>query len=164
VSWCLGGEILILFILKFAKETGMELVSACLVGVKCRYDGHSRPCRALVERLAAGELVPVCPEQLGGLPTPRTRAQIERGSGWDVLAGRARVVDECGHDVTRHFVRGARETLKLARRLKAAGCLLKQNSPSCGCGAITRNGRRVRGLGVTAALLRRAGVAITAIP
>jgi uncharacterized protein YbbK (DUF523 family) len=142
----------------------MELVSACLVGIKCRYDGRHKTCHTLVKRLRAGELVPVCPEQLGGLPTPRKKSRIVNGDGTDVLAGRARVVDEDDRDVTRHFVRGAREVLTLARRLGATSALLKQKSPSCGYGRIVRNGRTVRGNGVTAALLLASGIIVTPIP
>ncbi len=109
-------------------------------------------------------LVPFCPEQLGGLPTPRPRAEIESGSGDDVLDGRSRVLDEGGRDVTAAFVRGAEEAAGLCARLGIRTAVLKARSPSCGAGQIVRGGRLVDGDGVTAALLRRRGIAVLASP
>jgi uncharacterized protein YbbK (DUF523 family) len=108
--------------------------------------------------------MPICPEQLGGLPTPRAPAQIERGAGADVLEGRARVTDAAGADVTEAFVRGAHETLRLCRGLHIERMILKANSPSCGAGAIRRGSERVAGDGVTAALLRREGIEVVGYP
>ena len=127
------------------------LVSGCLLGLACRYDGRVKEypdCRAA---LAGKVYVPVCPEQLGGLPTPREPADLAGGDGAAVLAGSARVVTRAGVDVTAHFVRGAEQVLRLARELRVAGVYLKSGSPSCGAGAV---------LGVTGALLRREGFAI----
>jgi len=92
----------------------MYIVSACLAGVRCRYDGEDREDPKVLELLAGGEAVPVCPEQLGGLPTPRSRAEFVGGDGEDVLDGRARVVSEEGVDVTDFFLRGAEEVLRIA--------------------------------------------------
>jgi len=139
------------------------LVSACLVGVASAYDGRTRgggdafgP--APDERL----WLPVCPEQAGGLHTPRRPAEIRGpGGGEGVLDGRAGVFDDCGRDVTDAFLKGARLAVELAR---ATGCLegvLKDGSPSCGVTCIyngTFGGRQVQGLGVTAAALARLGV------
>jgi uncharacterized protein YbbK (DUF523 family) len=108
--------------------------------------------------------MPICPEQLGGLPTPRACAQVARGSGADVLEGRARVVDATGADVTEAFVRGAHETLRLCRGLGIGRMILKTHSPSCGAGAIRRGSERVAGDGVTAALLRREGIEVVGHP
>jgi uncharacterized protein YbbK (DUF523 family) len=141
------------------------LVSACLLGKPVRYDGAGRPLRD--ERLALwqaeGRVVPVCPEMMAGLPSPREPAEIVGGGGGEVLDGRARVVTPSGADVTDVFVAGARMALALA---KAEGCthaLLIDRSPSCGGLHLydgTFSGRRVPGEGVTAALLRRHGVAV----
>jgi uncharacterized protein YbbK (DUF523 family) len=138
----------------------MDLVSACLVGIRCRYDRKHKRSAALYRRFIKHHVLPVCPEQLGGLPTPRQKAQIQTGSGADVLRGRARVMTEDGQDVTQQFVRGAREVLRIARVAHCATAYLKQQSPSCGCGRIKRDKKIVRGHGVTAALLRQAGIVI----
>ena len=127
------------------------LVSSCLVGLCTRYDGASRPSAACLRLLTGRDWIPVCPEQLGGLSTPRPPAELRGGDGEDVLDGRARVISEDGRDVTDNFLRGARQTLRIARMRGARLALLKGNSPSCGCG--------VTGvLGVTAALLGREGI------
>ena len=130
------------------------LVSACLLGVACRYDGASKglPDSVLRELMARHVLVPACPEQLGGLPP---RAPSERlGS---------RVVARTGVDVTDAYTRGAQQTLALAQRFGCTAALLKQRSPSCGKGEIydgTFTGTRVPGDGVTAALLSAHGIRV----
>jgi len=125
------------------------LVSACLAGMACRYDGGSRPHPEVRELLRRGLALPVCPEQLGGLPTPRPPASVRDGDGEDVLDGRARVVTNDGRqDVTEAFIRGAEQTLHLARLAGARRALFQARSPSCG------------DHGVTAALLRRAGLTV----
>ena len=142
------------------KQEGPILVSACLAGVRCRYHGGSsenQEIRALVEARVA---VPVCPEELGGLETPRPRAEIEGGNGFDVLDGRAKVIDEHGRDVTAHFLQGAEAAFKVALASGAKKAILKEKSPSCGSTWIYQNGRLVKGLGVTAAFLRRHGIKV----
>ena len=148
-----------------AEQVGDEavLVSACLLGVHCRYDASSNPAAELIERLRGGRIVPVCPEQLGGLATPRPPAELEGGSGEDVLDGHARVVTQAGVDVSAAYLRGARETARLARAYSARRAILKDKSPSCGCTRIHRDGRLQAGSGVTAALLRREGVTVESL-
>jgi len=124
------------------------LVSACLLGLKTRYDGRvlsSSACRKALEGIIS---IPVCPEQLGGLPTPRVAADLEGGDGHDVLAGRGRVITSDGQDVTQSFILGARQVLLIAGQYTAEGVILKARSPSCGL--------RPR-IGVTAALLQEEG-------
>ena len=131
----------------------MKLCSACLLGVKCRYNGKSALNRKVVALLKAEVLIPVCPEQLGGLPTPREPAEI-RGE---------RVITRSGKDVTENFLRGARQVLKLAKLFGVKEAVLKQGSPSCGCGRIyngTFSGKTVKGDGVTTALLKKNGIKI----
>ncbi|MDD4797802.1 MAG: DUF523 domain-containing protein, partial [Eubacteriales bacterium] len=82
----------------------MKMVSACLAGYPCRYDGNSKPLPDMVAGVRAGELLPVCPEALGGLPCPRPPAEIVGGTGADVLDGKARVVSADGADVTEAFI------------------------------------------------------------
>lgn len=139
------------------------LVSACLAGVRCRYDGEAHPDERVLDMVRSGRGIPVCPEQLGGLPTPRRRAEIRGGDGSDVLDGLARVVDEDGRDVTGPFLRGAEETLRLARLAGAERAYLRARSPSCGLGTVYDggfSGRLRPGDGVTAALLERHGLAV----
>lgn len=112
------------------------LVSACLLGLPCRYDGGSCPVPALQRLAALGQAIPICPEVVGGLPTPRPPAEIQGGDGGDVLDGQARVVREDGTDVSGEFVAGARAALHLARRCGVTRAVLKANSPSCGVGLI----------------------------
>lgn len=138
------------------------IVSACLVGVETRYDGTASPSAAAVNALSGCGAVPVCPEQLGGLPTPRPCATISGGTGTDVLAGAAAVRDDTGGDVTASFVRGAENVLKIARLTGAGRAFLKEKSPSCGVGLVhTEEGGLERGSGVTAALLAGEGIECT---
>lgn len=115
----------------------------------------------MVER---GEAVPACPEQLGGLPTPRPPAEIQQGcDGFTVLDGRARVLRQNGEDVTEAFIRGAQEMLKLAQACRPELVILKERSPSCGVNAIYDGnfcGRTIPGIGVAAALLKRHGLQV----
>ena len=129
------------------------LISACLLGARCRYDGASKPQPWIAALAKRHTLVPVCPEQLGGLPTPRPPAE-RRGD---------RVVTREGADVTAQYRRGAEEALALCRLLGCGAALLKERSPSCGRGEIydgTFSGTLTPGDGVTAALLEASGVAV----
>ena len=129
------------------------LVSACLLGVPCRYDGQSKAhplARALCEK---HHVVPVCGEIFGGLPTPRTPAEIQGD----------RVVTRDGRDVTEAYRRGAEAAAQLARLTGAQAAVLKERSPSCGSGEVydgTFSGRLTPGDGVTAALLKANGIAV----
>ena len=124
------------------------LVSSCLFGLKTRYDGKViSPGNTFRHAVAGTVYIPVCPEQLGGLPTPRA-ADIIEGDGYDVLAGRSRVVCRNGDDVTENFILGANQVLQIARKLKVSRIILKAGSPSCGFHPKT---------GVTAALLQSEG-------
>lgn len=141
----------------------MILVSACLSGINCRYDGRNACKEEIMRLVREGKAIPVCPEQLGGCPTPRPAAEIRGGTGADVLDGRARVINLNGEDVTQNFIRGAEETLLIARMVKAKKAILKSKSPSCGFGVIrdgTFTGGYRKGNGVTAELLAREGIVI----
>ena len=128
------------------------LISTCLLGACCRYDGASKahPLAALLAERHT--LVPVCPEQLGGLPTPRPPAERRGG----------RVVTQSG-DVTEQYLRGAEETLKLCKLLGCEAAVLKERSPSCGRGQVydgTFSGTLTAGDGVTAELLAAHGILV----
>ena len=132
-------------------------VSACLLGSSCRFDGASRPCRAVIALHDAHEIVPVCPETAAKLPVPRPPNEIVRTG--DAM----RVVDSEGADNTEAFLAGARRELV---RAQEAGCelaVLKSKSPSCGSGRIydgTFSGTLTEGWGVAAALFRDAGIPV----
>lgn len=141
------------------------LVSACLAGIPCRYDGRAKPDPQIIDAVARGSAIPACAEQLGGMSTPRPPAEIVGGDGTDVLDGRARVVTTDGDDVTEEFVRGAHQVLEIARRARAQQAVLQARSPSCGCGEIydgTHSGARVAGDGVVSALLKRHDIEVDA--
>ena len=130
------------------------LLSACLLGLATRYDGK-RIEEPLVESLKERYfLIPACPEQLGGLATPRPAAEILEGDGFSVLSGKARVVNRKGEEVTEAFLRGAREVLRICRTLGIKRAFLKAKSPSCGLSPAP---------GVTAALLLSEGIEILEI-
>ena len=141
------------------------VISACLLGVACNHEGRGSP-RAVVDELAKHyRLVPVCPEVMGGLPTPRAAAELQGGDGADVLAGvgEARVVNIEGEDVTAAYRRGAEAAVAVARAVGADRAVLKARSPSCGSSAVydgTFNRRLVPGQGVTAAALAAAGLEV----
>lgn len=138
----------------------MILVSACLAGVECRYDGSHNVQEKIRQLARENKVVLVCPEVFGGCPTPREPAEIVGGTGEDVLEGRAKVIDQSGKDVTGLFVAGAYKALETAREHQATLIVLKENSPSCGSSMIYDGrfaGHKIPGEGVTAALLRREG-------
>lgn len=142
---------------------GKKIVSACFAGIHCRFDGRHNRIDEILEMIRRGEAVPVCPEQMGGLATPRPPAEIVGGDGEDVLDGKAKVVDNQGRDVTEAFLRGAYEALAVAKAVGAEEAILKERSPSCGSCTIydgTFSGMKKPGAGVTAALLRRHGIRV----
>ncbi|MDD4570342.1 MAG: DUF523 domain-containing protein [Tepidanaerobacteraceae bacterium] len=137
------------------------IISACLVGLNARYDGNSNLVEVFSEMIKTGKAVPFCPEQAGGLSTPRQASEITGGVGDDVLNGKAKVITDNGQDVTQNFLVGAKETLKLAKLLGAKKAILKSKSPSCGCKNIydgTFSGKLIEGMGVTAAYLQKHGI------
>lgn len=134
----------------------MMIVSACLAGLPCRYDGKARPCAEVMELVRAGKAIPLCPEQLGGLPTPRPPCELLDG----------RVMDAQGTDRTQEYRRGAEAVLTAARMYGATQALLQKRSPSCGSGWIydgTFSKKLVQGDGITARLLAENGIQVIGI-
>jgi uncharacterized protein YbbK (DUF523 family) len=127
------------------------LVSACLTGLCTRYDGQKKGNPDCLQQLTAYHWIPVCPEQLGGLPTPRPSAHLINGDGHAVLAGTARVMDCDGNDLSAQFIRGASMVLAIAQAQHIDCCFLKSGSPSCGLEPL---------LGVTTALLLAHGIQV----
>ena len=139
------------------------LISSCLLGIACRYDGGHSRVEELVAKLRDCHFIPICPEQLGGLSTPRSPVTIVHGDGRAVLAGNGKVMNSFGQDVTAAFLKGARETLRLAEISGAETALLKNKSPSCGLATPYCETDTGYGLGVTAALLTSAGIRVIEI-
>jgi uncharacterized protein YbbK (DUF523 family) len=149
------------------QEHDLNLVSACLLGVACRFDGQSCPAPEAGDLATKGKVVAICPEVAGDLPVPRLPAEIEKASagldGHGVLEGRTRVMRSDGVEVTAQFVKGTQAALALARQLGIQRAILKARSPSCGAGRIHDGkfaGKLVPGDGVTAVLLKRSGIQV----
>jgi len=142
----------------------MRLVSACLLGIRCSWEGMDRyKNKKVIELLRKEVLIPICPEQLGGLKTPRIPQEIQNGTGEEVLDGKSRVKNRAGEDVTMQFIRGAEEALKIARQYNIKEFIGKSKSPSCGCGLIydgSFSGKLIKGDGITVALFKRNGIKI----
>ncbi|WP_433707900.1 DUF523 domain-containing protein [Paenibacillus illinoisensis] len=136
------------------------LVSSCLAGVACRYNGTASLDEKIQELVAQEQAMMVCPELLGGFSTPREPAEIIGGTGKDVLTGTAQVMERGGRDVTDLYIKGAYQTLEWAKKLDVTCIVLKEFSPSCGTQAIYDGhfaNHKVQGEGVTSALLRQEG-------
>ena len=142
----------------------MKIISACLLGMKCAWDGQDiYKSDKAIELSNSETLMPVCPEQLGGLRTPRAPQEIQGGTGEGVLDGKCKVLNIDGEDVTQKFINGAEETLKIARLFHIGEFIGKSRSPSCGCGQIydgTFSRKLIDGDGVTTALLKRNGIRV----
>lgn len=133
------------------------LVSACLAGYNCRYNGRSSLDNRIIDMVQNGIAIPVCPEQLGGLPTPRPRCEIV------IQNNKLNIISSDGNDFTREFAAGAEKSLQLAQANNITKAILKSASPSCGYGEIydgTFSGRKISGNGITAELLHKNGIKI----
>ncbi len=129
------------------------LVSKCLLGINCRYKGDNCRCEKVIELGKGNELIPVCPEQDGGLSTPRDPSEIVGD----------KIISSKGKDVTKEYIKGANIALKAAQDNHVDYCILKANSPSCGKGRIydgTFTGKKIVGNGVTAKLLLENGFVV----
>ncbi|MGI6395189.1 MAG: DUF523 domain-containing protein [bacterium] len=124
------------------EKSTIKIVSACLAGFPCRYNGSSKPHKKIIELVKAGQALPLCPEQLGGLTTPREAAEIDG----------EKVITINGVDVTAQFKKGAEFTLEIAKLYGCCEAILKSRSPSCD-----------KTYGVTAKLLKENGITVTAL-
>lgn len=130
------------------KNKEIILCSACLLGVNCRYNGKSKINKKVIDLSKRAILIPICPEQLGGLLTPREEAEIRN----------KKVITKSNKDISKYFQRGAKEVLKIAKLYKIKKAILKQKSPSCGYGNIydgSFRGILIKGNGITADLLKK---------
>ena len=144
----------------------MIAASACLFGFNCRYDGKCKKNSDLIKLLESEKILPICPEQFGGLPTPRAPSNLVGGNGFDVLDGNAKVINLYGDDNTEAFIEGAYVALDMISEQKIRRCFLKDKSPSCGVDCRTQLSQETKAYknsntlltGVTAALLIRKGI------
>lgn len=141
----------------------MYIASACLCGINCKYNGGNNLNNKVMELYKKGLVIPVCPEQLGGMTTPRNVKEIYNGTGLDVLEGRAKVLSPGGEDSTENFIKGAQEVLKIAKDIGITFAIMKAKSPSCGFGKIydgTFSKKLIAGNGVTSELLIKNGIKV----
>lgn len=135
----------------------MILVSACLVGMNCKYDGGNNFNQKVFDLVKEGKAIPICPEQLGGLKTPRKPSEVK------VIDGKRYVINNEGEDVTANFEKGASEVLNLTKKLNIKKAVLQPRSPSCGVGKIYSGNfdkQLVDGNGITADLLIQNGIEV----
>ena len=141
----------------------MVILSACLCGINCKYNGKNNYNEEAYELFRNGKAILICPEQLGGLSTPRKPCEIINGSGENVLSGTGRVINNDLADCTNNFILGAKEALKIAKSVSCTAAILKANSPSCGCNNVydgSFSGKLVKGIGVTASLFLQNGIKV----
>ena len=135
----------------------MMIISACLCGCDCKYNGKNNKNESCVELLKRGKAVLVCPEQLGGMTTPRVPSEILKNDG------KISVISKEGKDVSKEFKKGAKEALKIAKLVDAKVAILKNGSPSCGSKNIydgTFSGNKIEGEGITAKLFVENGIEV----
>lgn len=136
----------------------MYLVSACLAGINCRYDGKNSKNEIVSQLVNQGKAIPVCPELLGGLQIPRICCEIITDE-----KGERKVLSKDGQDLTKEFMQGAEKTLKIAQIVGIKRAVLKAKSPSCGCGVIydgSFKGQLKKGNGLTTQLLIKNGISV----
>lgn len=141
----------------------MIAVSACLCGINTRYDGGNNLNGEILKLMECGRVMPFCPEQLGGLGTPRLPCEISGGCGNDVMEGSAVIINSEGKNLTDEFLKGAHESIKICRRCNIKIAVLKSKSPSCGCGEIydgSFTGNKIKGNGITAEVFIRNGIRV----
>lgn len=140
----------------------MYLISSCLCGVNCKYSGGNNLNEKCLDILKEGKGILICPEQLGGLPTPRLPAEII-GKAENVLRGMDKIISKNNIDVTNEFLKGAKETLKIAKLYKINKAILKEGSPSCGVNYIydgSFTGKKIKGNGLTTEILIKNGIEV----
>lgn len=141
----------------------MIIVSACLLGLNTKYDGTTNAHELIQKYSSLGKFIPVCPEQLGGLPTPRSPMEIVNGTGQDVLLGQCAVHGRQREVVTSKFVLGAKEVLKIVEMVTVTAAILKERSPSCGVNHIYDGSfsHLIKpGQGVTTAILKEQNIPV----
>ena len=138
----------------------MYLISACLCGVNCKYDGANNYNEKCNELFISGKAILICPEQLGGLTTPRVPSELQ-AKAKDIVEGNGKIVTKEGMDVTKQFIKGAKEVVEIAKKLSISTAILKERSPSCGVNFVydgSFNGNKVKGKGITTEMLNEIGI------
>ena len=133
----------------------MIFVSACLAGINCKYSGENKFNQKIFDMVKEGNAIPICPEQLGGLETPRNPAEIR------IIDGVQHVIDNKGNDLTKQFEKGAKEVIEFAKQLGVKSFILQPRSPSCGIGKIYSgnfDGKLVTGNGILVELCKKNGI------
>ncbi len=141
----------------------MILVSACLLGINCKYNGDNNKNEQVEKYLKDKKFILVCPEQLGGMSTPRNPSEIINLDEDNIIEGNTIVINNKNLDVTEEFKKGALETLKIAKIYGCKKAILKEGSPSCGSSFIydgSFKGKKVNGSGVTTSLLRQNSIVV----
>ncbi len=131
----------------------MKLVSACLAGVECRYNGSAYAVPQIVEMVKGGKAIPICPELLAGLPIPRPPAEQQNG----------RIISSNGDDQTTDYLLGSKTALEIALLIHCKQAILKANSPTCGCGVIydgTFSGHLIKGDGIFSKMLKEHNIEV----
>jgi uncharacterized protein YbbK (DUF523 family) len=138
------------------------LVSSCLLGLETRYDATDNYSQEVADYIEKSDLIPIpiCPEQLAGLSTPRSKCWFASGDGAAALKGTGRLINEEGLEMTNCFIKGAEKALEIARMTGCTKAILQQRSPSCGTQKVYINQQLTEGIGITAALFRAEGIEI----
>lgn len=133
------------------KQKPIKICSACLLGINCKYDGKSRKNKKVLKLLETNTLIPICPEQLAGLPTPREGTELKKG----------KILTKSGKDMTRIYFKGAKEALNIVKMFGIKDAILKQRSPSCGSGQVKLlDGSVAETDGITTAFLKKNGIKV----
>lgn len=143
--------------MKNKNQEAKYAISACLLGIPCRFNAKAKLNKKALDLYLKGQVIAICPEILAGLPTPRPACEIVGGDGFDVVNGKAKVVDEEGNDFSKEFLDGANIALRQIKALNVNKCYLKSGSPSCGgCNIYdgTFSGSQINGVGVFSAILK----------
>lgn len=141
----------------------MILVSACLIGINCKYNGYNNKNEKVIQYLKDKQFIIACPEQLGGMSTPRDPSEIIELDTDDIIKGQTIVISNKSLDVTNKFKQGAKEALKIANIYNCKEAILKDGSPSCGSSYIydgTFSSKKIDGVGVTTVLLINNGIKV----
>ncbi|MFH1631671.1 MAG: DUF523 domain-containing protein [bacterium] len=144
----------------------MKLISACLLGLNCRYNGKSKLSKKAKDVFASGEAILICPEMLAKLGIPRDACEIVGGDGFDVLEGRAKIVSKSGKNMTSVYLKAAKDSFKIIEKFNIKKAYLKSGSPTCGAGKIYSgifDGNKKTGFGVFSALLKNNGIELEEI-
>ncbi|MBT3395454.1 DUF523 domain-containing protein [archaeon] len=131
----------------------MKIVSACLAGIECRWDGKSKPCQKVIDLVKTGKAIPICPEELGGLATPREPSEQKNN----------KILTKSGKDLTQEFESGAEKALRIAKLNNCTKAILKSKSPSCGSKKIydgTFSNKLIEGEGIFTKILRQNGIKV----